>query len=500
MMSLKPSRPSERPAAIASLRCAALLSWLVLCLVAGCGGGGDDTAGGSGTAGPTGGTSGGSTPASLPVATGAGATYVVGTGGTLPPGATRVAALTSIAWGTLPAGSVVLVSPGTYAGVTTITSVGTAANPVVVTAYDSTQPPLLTDSIDLQGAAWVQLSHLAIQAPTYAGFIIRLGSNHVTVSDSSVSQASAGVNITDAAGTGHRILRNVISDSVVDGINVEVNSDAAERTLIQYNTITRSGVHGIEVRASHYQVEYNVVSASGQTSGGASGIHLFSGSPSEDSGDDNWVRYNLSFANVDTLAYDGNGIEADQWCDGNTIAFNQVWGNDGAGIILYDASNSVVQNNTAWSNGVDSGGMMATRGEIVVSGTAAATVAGNHVWNNIGASTRATVSALYVDSRAVSGGNTIGANFLDNAAGGTVLRWTDSATKQTAASIDAVTGIAGNLVAAPAFANTSTPLSAGLRLAALPALAGLMPTGLVDFAGASPVSGDAFFGAYYTVP
>ena len=510
-------QPPERIGAIASPRWATVLCSLMLCLATGCGGGGGaasspsasdtsgstgSTSGGSDTGGTTGSSGGGSASdtATLPVATGAGATYVVGTGGSLPAGATRVAALTSIDWGTLPAGSVVLVTPGTYAGVTTITTVGTAANPVVVTAYDSTHPPVLTDSIDLQGAAWVQLSHLAIQAPTYAGFIIRLGSNHVTVSDSSVSGAFAGVNITDAAGTGHRILRNVISDSVVDGIDVEVNSDPAERTLIQHNTITRSGTHGIEVRGSHYQVEYNIVSASGQTSGGASGIHLFSGSPSEDSGDDNWVRYNLSYANVDTRAYDGNGIEADQWCDGNTIAFNQVWGNDGAGIILYDASRNVVQNNTAWSNGVDSGGMMATRGEIVVSGTAAATVVGNHVWNNIGASTRAAVSALYVDSRAVSGGNTIGANFLDNAAGGPVLRWTDSSTKQTAAAIDTITGIAGNLVAAPAFANTAAPLSDGLRLATLPALTGLVPTGLVDFAGASPASGDAFFGAYYTAP
>jgi parallel beta-helix repeat protein len=415
-------------------------------------------------------------------------------------GATRVASPGAVPWSTLPAGSLVLISAGTYAGITTVTSVGTAANPIVVTAYDPANPPVLSDSVDFQGAAWVQVSHLTVQAPTYAGFIIRKASHHLTVSDTVVNKAFAGVNITDAAGTGHRILRNTFADSVVDGINAEVNASAAERTLIQYNTIVRSGVHGIEVRASHYQVEYNTVSASGQTSGGASGIHVFSGSASEDSGDDNLIRYNASYANLDTRAYDGNGIEIDQWCDANTVAFNQVWGNDGAGIIVYDGSSNVLQNNTAWNDGVDSGHMMAARAEIVVSGTSASTVAGNRVWNNVAESTRASVSALYVDPRAVGGGNTIGANLLYNAAGGTVLRWTDSATRQTAALIDAITGTPGNVVAAPAFANTAAPLSAGLRLTALPSLHGVLPTGLLDLAGTAPVSGESFFGAYYTSP
>jgi parallel beta-helix repeat protein len=434
------------------------------------------------------------------VATGSGRTYLVGTGGTLPTGATRVATPTAVPWTALPAGSLVLISAGTYAGVTTITAVGTAANPIVVTAYDPATPPVLSNSVDFQGSAWVQVSHVTVQAPTYAGFIIRRASHHLTVSDSIVNNAFAGVNITDAAGTGHRILRNTFADSVVDGINAEVNSNPAERTLIQYNTIVRSGVHGIEVRASHYQVEYNTVSGSGQTSGGASGIHVFSGSTSEDSGDDNWIRYNTSYANLDTLAYDGNGIEIDHWCNANTVAFNQVWGNDGAGIIVYDGSNNVVQNNTAWNDGVDSGHMMAMRGEIVVSGTAPATAAGNRVWNNIASSTRVAVSALHIDPNAVSGGNTIGANLLYNAAGGPVLRWTDSATRQTALLIDSTTGTSGNVVAAPAFANTAAPLSAGLRLTALPPLHGVLPTGLLDLAGLSAVNGDAFFGAYFTLP
>jgi parallel beta-helix repeat protein len=503
------------PSAVSS-RGSALSLCLALGLLAGCGGGGGGTttsssgtqasdtstnsSGSGSTSTSTSTTTTTTTGSTLPVATGGGATYLVGSGCALPTGATRVASPAAIAWSTLPAGSLVLVCAGTYAGITTITATGTSANPIVVTAYDSASPPVLTESIDLQGAAWVQLSHLTVRSPTYAGFIIRRGSHHLTVADSTVTGAFAGVNITDAAGTGHRILRNTISDSVVDGINAEVNADASERTLIQHNTIVRSGVHGIEVRASHYQVEYNTVSKSGQTTGGASGIHLYSGSESEDSGDDNWVRYNLSYANNDTRAYDGNGIEADRWCDDNTIAFNLVWGNDGAGIIVYDGKNNAVQNNTAWNNGVDSGAMMALRGEIVVSGTTDTSAAGNRVWNNIAYSTRSSVSALYVDTHAVAAGNTLGANLLYSAAGGPVLRWTDSASYRIATLIDTLTGTTGNVVEAPAFSNTSAPLEGGLKLTRQPSAPGVLPTGLVDLAGASPVSTDAFFGAYYTAP
>ena len=115
-------------------------------------------------------------------------------------------------------------------------------------------------------------------------------------------------------------------------------------------------------------------------------------------------------------------------------------------------------------------------------------------------STRANVPALYVDSRAVAGGNTIGANLYYNSAAGTLMRWTDGQVKNTAATIDATTHVPGSVAAAPAFTSTAAPLTNGLKLKAKPALNGVLPTGLVDTLSATPVSGDAFFGAYYTAP
>ncbi|HEX7689080.1 MAG TPA: right-handed parallel beta-helix repeat-containing protein, partial [Burkholderiaceae bacterium] len=425
--------------------------------------------------------------------------YAVG-GSSAPAGATHVATMAAVPWASLPAGSAVLVAAGTYAGVTTISAAGTQAAPITITAADPAHPPVFTNSFDFQHASHVHLSHVTVQSPAYAGVIVRQGSDHVVVSDSTIRNAPVGLTITDGAGTGHQFLRNLITASFAHGISVEVNADPAERTLIAHNTITGSGQHGMEIRASHYQVEYNTVAGSGAGGGGGvSGIHVYSGSPTEDSGDDNLVRYNLAYGSLDPVAFDGNGIEVDQWCDGNTVAYNQVWGNDGAGIIVYDGSGNLVHNNTAWGDGLDSGHTHVARGEIIVSGTAAANVHGNHVWNNVASSTTAVVPALYVDSRAVAGGNTIGANLYWNAAsGGLVLRWTDGLFRQTAALIDASTGVPGSVVAAPAFANTTAKLSNGLRLTKAPALPGLMPAGQSDYAGVAAAAGQVWLGAYFT--
>ncbi len=422
----------------------------------------------------------------------------------MPTGATRVATLSAVPWATLPAGSEVLVSPGSYGGVTTITSVGTAASPIVVTALDPANPPTLSDSVDFKGAAYVQVSHVVVQSPTFAGFVVRLGSQHITVADSTIDAAPSGISITDGAGIGHQILRNTINDAVIDGIAIDlVNSDATTRTLVSGNTIARSGQHGIEVRGSHYRIEHNIVSASGAArTGGVSGIHVYRGTPTEDSGADNLIRYNASYATSDPVKADGNGIEVDQWCDGNVVAYNLVWNNDGAGIIVFDGNDNAVEGNTAYGDGVDSGGTHAAAlGELIVGATSSGSAARNHVWNNLLASTRSAVPGLYVDSRALAGSNPFGANLYANSVvAGRLVRWGDGSLLRTAAAIDAATGVAGSVVDAPSFANAAQPLAGGLRLTAPPARPGVMPTGDVDYAGTAAQSGWTFLGAYFTAP
>jgi len=467
------------------LHCLVLLTGALLTA---CGGGGGSTAAAT------------QTPAAVTVA------YVVGASAPLPAGALRVAQLLDVPWASLPPGSMVTVAPGVYEGPVTITAQGTAARPIRVQAADAANPPVLNNSVDFQHAAWVQVAGLVVQQPAYGGFVIRRGSHHITVADSVVRGAPIGIDVTDGAGTGLALLRNRIEASSTNGIGIDgVNADAADRSLIQSNTVVGSGGHGIDLRGSNYLVEANTVTQSGQRSSGTSGIHIYSGVLGEGTGAGNMLRYNRSYANADALASDGNGIQIDQWCDGNTVAFNLVWDNDGAGIIVFDGSSNEVYANTAHGNGLDPGGTHGALGQLILSGSVAGQAVGrpaqNQIYNNLLVSTRLAVPALAVDSRAVAQpGNRVGPNLLHHAAGGAPLLAADSQVFSTAAEIDAISGIAGNLVLAPAFADVSQPLADGLRLEAFPGGSGVVLTGQTDLAGRTqrPTdTGGAYFGAYF---
>jgi hypothetical protein len=474
-----------------------LAVWILLSagLMTACGGGGGTTPAVVDNSGDTGDGSG----------TGAtgGSVFVVGSAAALPAGATRVAQLTDVPWASLPAGSTVIVSAGSFAGPVTVTAQGSASAPIVVRADDVAHPPVLSNSMDFQQAAWVQVSGLVVQSPTYAGFVIRLGSHHITVADSVVRAAPMGVNITDGAGTGHAILRNRIEDSATNGIGVDgINADTADRTLIQHNTVLRSGHHGLEIRGSNYQIEHNEVTLSGQTIGGTSGIHLYSRSADDNTGDGNLVRYNRSHGNLDRLAHDGNGIQVDQWCDGNTVAFNLAWDNDGAGLAVYDGNANAVYANTLRGNGLDGGGTHGVRAELILNGQGlAGRPASNQLDDNLVVATQAGVVAVYVDARAVAqGSNRVGANWLYHAAGGHLLNWNDQLLLATAAQVDAATGTSGNLSTAPAFANASQPLADGLRLTRFPGATGRALSGQTDLLGQAWQSGWASVGAYFMAP
>jgi parallel beta-helix repeat protein len=440
--------------------------------------------------------------ASTMAATSTGKVYLVGAGGTLPAGATRVATLMAVPWKTLPAGSRVLVSPGYYSGVTTINgAMGTAANPITVTAYSSSQLPVLSDSVDIQNSSYLNVSYMNVVDSNYGGFIIRNASHHVTVSDSSITGGPVGINVASTAGLNLKILRNTIAASNNTGINIDAVSNSADRSLIQHNSISRSASHGMEIQGSHWQVEYNVVTSSGQTIGGSSGIHLYAADTSGSSCADTVVRFNYSYANIDRTQSDGNGIEVDQWCNANVVSYNAVWNNDGAGIIVYTGSSNAIQNNTAYNDGLDSGHTHGGFGEIILNASTMAGARSNIIWNNVLFSTRANVPAMYVDTRAVPGANVVGMNlYYNSAAPANLLRWTDSSMMSTIRAISATTGYAGSVNTRPAFADAGNPLANGLALSKQPALTAWTPVGQVDMAGAKQQAGWAFFGAYYTAP
>lgn len=483
----------------------------VVTLLAGCGGGGGSSGGAPAD-----------TPSAAPAeADVAGTVQVAGVSrsnarvvlvGSAPasayPGATRYAQLTSVPWASLAAGTAVHVAAGTYAGPVTVTATGTASAPITVDALDNANPPVVTDSVDIQQSAYLQIGHLVVQAPNYAGFIVRRASHDIVVADSRVSKAPMGINVTDSAGLRVSLLRNRIEDSATDGIGVDgINGDASNRSVIEANTVVRSGQHGIEIRGSNWRIERNDVSASGQAMGGTSGIHLYVATLGDGTGTGNLIRYNLSHDNVDTSAYDGNGLQADRWCDGNTFAFNVAWNNDGAGVAIYDANNNQIYANTLRGNGRDPGNTHQTRGEVVVNSSwdsivnSTARPSGNRVYDNALVATLARVPALYVDTHAVWVGTNVAApNLLVNTGGGTVLRWTDSNFLATVTDIDAATGNTANLVKAPAFADVANPQTDGLRLTAVPGPGSVALTGQVDRLGKTGVAGATYFGAYFIGP
>ncbi|WP_213955160.1 MULTISPECIES: nitrous oxide reductase family maturation protein NosD [unclassified Variovorax] len=423
---------------------------------------------------------------------------VVGSGIAVPAGALQVAQLQDVPWRQLPPGSLVRIAPGTYAGPLAITANGTAQSPIRIVAADRNQRPVILTTMDVQNASHLRISGLYVQPPQYSGFVIRQASHHITVSNNVVMGGHMGINVSQGAGANIYIVSNVVDQAVTHGIGVEVNGAAGAQSVISHNTVRRSGHHGMEIRGSYWRIERNDVSLSGLAVPGTSGIHLFSGSEAEDSGDHNDIVYNISHHNVDTGLHDGNGIEVDRWCDDNTVAFNILLSNDGHGINIYEAQNNRIFGNTTRGNSIDPNGTHGAVAEIIVGASRGnSRTRGNVVINNIAMSTRAGVPAVYVDGKTFTQPNTIGPNLLVNTEGGTVMRWGDDIRVNTPATIDAATRTVGNLVETPLFDNLAAPLIGGMRLASPLQGGGLQLSGVSDFGGAPVQPGYSYFGAYF---
>jgi len=429
--------------------------------------------------------------------------YAVGNVSPLPAGAIKVARLMDVPWASLPPGADVRIAPGSQAGPITVTSRGTELQPITIHAAVESSPPVITSSVDFQNASHVKLRNVVVNGSPWAAVVIRKGSDHITVAQSTLQRSDMGVNITDGAGTGHVIRNNQVLDNRTNGIGVDlVNADPNDRTRIVGNTVLRSGHHGMEIQGSNYLIERNTTAFNGHAIHGTSGIHLFSRDATTNAGDGNIIRYNFSYSNIDRGASDGNGIQVDQWCDHNEVSFNVVWGNDGAGIIVFDGEGNSVFSNTAMGNGLDPGKTHGGLGEIIINSAGAQTnrTRGNQVYNNVLVATKANVPALYVDwITAHSNTNQIGANLYQHRAGGALLNWGNQLATASA-QIDLLSGSRGAVVEAPRFANESAPLAHGLKLARTPAGRGAAIKARKDMQGTDPQPDDAFLGAYYTRP
>ncbi len=417
-------------------------------------------------------------------------------GGTMP-GYRTVARLSDVAFASLGPGSSVLIRGGSHRDPVFIGARGSADAPVTVMATAGTAP-LLTDSVVFENAAYVTVIGLSVRGAKNSGFIIRRGSSHVTVSGSTVAESGLGVWIGDGAGAGHRIIGNILDRNQTHGIAVDViNAPPDDPSYILANTVTGNGIHGMEINGSGYVIEGNRVSGNGTAMSGTSGIHVYARDAAQDAGDRNVIRYNIVTDQRETTGQDGNGIQIDQWCDGNTVAFNVAAVNDGAGINLFDAASNVVINNTLSGNMRDPGGRHVYRGEIVLASDYTKAIdrtSGNTVLNNIALATRPGVAAIVVEATTTDNGNAIGPNLLGSTAGGPLYRW--GATTDAGGTLP-LNARAPDLAGVPSFVDPARPMAGGLALTAAPARAGIALGATRDITGRPYAAGEApTFGAY----
>lgn len=322
----------------------------------------------------------------------------------------------AVPWASLKPGAEVVIRPGTYTEPVVIGSQGTAAQPIIVRGEGTV---IVENSFVLEGARYVVLRNLQVQNAEHSGVIIRRGASFNTVENSVVRKSGLGIWIGDGAGGGHRLLNNTLHDTRTHGIAIDrVNAPAGQETLIAGNRVYRNVMHGMEINGNRYIIENNVVWENGIGLSGTSGIHLFAKDAAQGMGRFNIIRYNTVSGQKETTGQDGNGIQLDQWCDDNQVYFNVSFANDGAGIVLFDAANNIVANNTMHDNMRDSGGRHAYKADFVIASDYTKKVDhsfGNVVRNNVVYTVRPTNYNIYVDRFSARNTKEISNNILYHA-------------------------------------------------------------------------------------
>ncbi len=313
------------------------------------------------------------------------------------------------------AGNTYLQKAGTtYNGTLTVSVQGTNTSPVTIGAYGTGAAPVVHGTVNFNKAAYTTFSGFTVTGSTSAGMTIQSGTHNVTISGDTVTgNKGIGIWIGGAAGGGNVIQNSTITLNGSDGIAInDVGSSTAE-SYITGNNISTNGQHGIELDGNYFTVSGNTTDGNGTATSGCSGIHLYASSTRDGYGNYNVITGNVSVGNHDTSALDGNGIELDQWTHNNQVTDNFCYDNDGAGIVLYDASKNVINGNETDDNELDPGHTHTVRGELVMI-TSSNLTSGNTIENNVFLSASTNSQAAFVDSGSSKGHNTFLSNILES--------------------------------------------------------------------------------------
>lgn len=331
-----------------------------------------------------------------------------------------------IDWNRIAPGSEVVIKNGRYGDMFIAIARGTADAPVVIRP-ETPGGVVFTNSIVMHGSSFAVLKDMRIENSENSAIIIQEGSHDISVEGCEMIDCGLGIWIGNKGADGHRLVGNRVIRSKTMGIAIDaINARPGHETLIERNYIEDSGYHGMEIHGSYYVVLRNEVHGSGKGLSGCSGIHTFCRKANDPHGKNNVIAYNVSVGTVDPSGNDGNGIQADQWCNDNLIAFNLCKDCDGAGINIYDASRTTAMNNTLIGNMRDSGGSHAYRAEISLASdytTRMERPSGNRVLNNVVVVTNPRAVAIYVEKTTASVQQEIGNNLVFHAGGGELFYW-----------------------------------------------------------------------------
>ncbi len=394
-----------------------------------------------------------------------------------------------VPWSQLAPGDRVVLH-GTLAGPIVIRGRGSPDRPIVVSAAPGS---VVKGAVVIEDARHIVVDGLTVRDSPQAAFILRDGAEAITIRNSQASASAIGIWIGAGAGGDHRILDNVVHDNQGDGIAIDViNASPGQETVIAGNQVFRNGIHGVEINGNHYIVEHNIVHDNGFATSGASGIHTYAKDATEDAGKHNIIRYNISYGNIDRSAQDGNGIQLDQWCDDNQVYFNLAFDNDGAGIVLFDAANNVIENNTLYGNMRDPGRSHAYKADLVVASNYTKNVDhafGNVLRNNLVQALQAGHYAIYVDSFSSRHMKAIGGNDFVHADEGSPLFFWAGQRGRDMAYWNTLKPGAPDVSIVPRFLDPGRPFDPVTRRSGLELQAG-SPLAAAGVAGSSPAVTD----------
>lgn len=300
------------------------------------------------------------------------------------------------------------------------------SDPIRIGVYGPGTTAYLKGSVILDGASNITVEHFDIQGAEASAVLVLANSTKIRLLNLTISHNGVGIVVVEDAGGSNEIRNCTIFENDSTGIEVGgTGMTLGDETVIADNTIYRNGMHGIQIRGSYYIVERNEIHNNG-ISGmpGTSGVHIYSPGAGHDSGDFNIVRENRISHQEDWDAYDGNGVQADHWCDNNEIYDNEIFLNHGAGISLHDAQSNTVYGNTLYGNAVDPGYTRLTKAELSLTSvsTALDRVSNSTFTDNILIATNPDGTAIFIDSETRDNDNTFGTNGLWHEAGGDLWR------------------------------------------------------------------------------